>query len=36
MSIKHQDNSKVGWSQKYEDNFKKIDWGKDETKEEKK
>ena len=24
----HQDNSKVGWSKKYEENFNKIDWSK--------
>lgn len=28
MSIQHQDHSRVGYSKKYADNYKKIDWGK--------
>jgi len=31
----HQDNSKVGWSKKYEENFNKIDWDKKDPKEKK-
>lgn len=36
MVIKHQDNSKVGWSKKYEDNFKKINWDKEKSNKENK